>query len=521
MSQGKEPEDLPLSRRGFLRGLGIAIGGVAAGGGASQIAFGQAAIPSGYTFYRLLTVGDAIMNAGNVAAMTPAIMIGNYNSIGSDVSLNTLFFHGTSKVDANHRPIAQPLPAVFRVLVQYQDRKPPLPLGVDVFLISGSRLTEIQGVPQNQLPLFVSKIGTGSGNAQGNFACTIVPQDFGQGPDGSISLNSVPGAYLYNTAAKSWSKVARFGDNAPGGGQYGGIFGDLVLHDDNSVTLVAATTAAPAPTTLGSSRSPARVPLFGGSHALIHVGESGQQELLLKTGDMLPRTNAMIESFGLIDVVRGEHFVAQVTARRSDRLNAPQGTAVVQGRLGGTRRNRVDGLIMHAASPHLVPDAMLKDDTVLLGESILGPRIGAGGRAAIVTHNPAFADGFGESERERMTLVGRDHRHDLIARAGEARGPRVPAALGAPVISSEVPLTYAVQLLDDGVTELFISNGTEKVTILRSLDVVQGATITEINHGYHPAQVDVFGRLAFAAEFLKPNGRPDEIQTSLVIGIPN
>ena len=70
-------------------------------------------------------------------------------------------------------------------------------------------------------------------------------------------------------------------------------------------------------------------------------------------------------------------------------------------------------------------------------------------------------------------------------------------------------------------TELFISNGTEKVTILRSLDVVQGATITEINHGYHPAQVDVFGRLAFAAEFLKPNGRPDEIQTSLVIGIPN
>ena len=182
----------------------------------------------------------------------------------------------------------------------------------------------------------MSKIGTGSGNAQGNFACTIVPQDFGQGPDGSISLNSVPGAYLYNTAAKSWSKVARFGDDAPGGGQYGGIFGDLVLHDDNSVTLVAATTAAPAPTTLGSSKSPARVPLFGGSHALIHVAESGQQELLLKTGDMLPRTNAMIESFGLIDVVRGEHFVAQVTARRSDRLNAPQGTAVVQGRLGGS-----------------------------------------------------------------------------------------------------------------------------------------------------------------------------------------
>jgi hypothetical protein len=444
-------------------------------------------------------------------------MIGNYNSIGSDVSLNTLFFHGTSNVDANNRPAN--LPAVFRVIVQYQDGKPPLPLGVDVFLINGSRISEIQGVPQTQLPLIVSKIGTGSGNAQGNFACTIVPQDFGQGsPDGSISINSVPGAYLYTTATKSWSKVARFGDNAPDGGQYGGIFGDLVLHDDNSVTLVAATTAAPAPTTLGSSTSRTRAPLFGGSHALIHVDESGQSELLLKTGDMLPRTNAMIECFGLIDVVKGEHFVAQVTARRSDLLNAPQGTAVVQGRLGGSRRNRVDGLIMHAASPHLVPDAMLKDDTVLLGESILGPRIGAGGRAALVTHSPVFVSGFGEFERERMTLVGRDHHQDLIARAGDAGGPRVPAALGAPVIGSEVPLTYAVQLLDDGTTELFISNGTEKVTILRSLDVVQGATITEINHGYHPAQVDVFGRLAFAAEFLKTNG---DIETSLVIGIPN
>jgi hypothetical protein len=91
-------------------------------------------------------------------------------------------------------------------------------------------------------------------------------------------------------------------------------------------------------------------------------------------------------------------------------------------------------------------------------------------------------------------------------------------------VSSAVPITYVAELLADGSTQLIVTDGTTKTVILRSGDQIEGKTVTEINHGYHPAQVDILGRLAFAAEFLKnPNGNqndPNNIETSLVIGIP-
>jgi hypothetical protein len=238
---------------------------------------------------------------------------------------------------------------------------------------------------------------------------------------------------------------------------------------------------------------------------------------------MLPGTKAMIESFGLIDVSKGRDFIAQVGARRADILDAKPGTAVLQGRIGLAGASRTDELKLHAASPHLLPESMLKDDTVILGESIIGPRIGARGLAALVTHDPVFGVSIGELERQRFTTISNTGR-DLIVRAGDARGPRTVGSLGAPVVSTEVGISYVAELLEDGSTQLVVTDGTTKTIILRSGDLIEGATVTEINHGYHPAQVDVHGRLAFAAEFLKnPNGdptNPNNIETSLVIGIP-
>ena len=514
MSEQERADEFSVSRRDFLRGLGTALGGVAIGGGVTGAAFGQGGIPSGYTFYRLITVGSVYANQADIGDITPAVMLGSVNGIEGAPSSGVIFFHGKSKATGD--------PIVYRQSVVYRDGNPPLPDGIDVLLSHGATLFNIEGVPPDQLPLLVSTIGTGSGNASGNYATTIAAEDTGEdSEDGSMSLKSLPGAYLYTSETKTWKKVVRFGDQSPDGGKYGGIFGDVVLNDDNSVTLVAATTAPPVGTTYSASSS--RTPAFAGSHALIHIDDASESKLLLKTGDMLPGTNAMIESVGLIDVSRCEHFITQVCARRVDILDAPPGNAVVQGRIGFTGSNRTDGLILHAASPHLLPESMLKNDTVILGESIIGPRVGARGLAALVTHDPVFGVSIGELERQRYTTISHTGR-DLIVRAGDARGPRTVASLGAPVVSTEVQISYVAELLADGSTQLVVTDGATKTVILRSGDLIEGATVTEINHGYHPAQVDVLGRLAFAAEFLKnPKGdptNPNNIETSLVIGIP-
>jgi hypothetical protein len=513
VSEEERADEFSVSRRNFLRGLGTALGGVAIGGGTAGIAFGQGGIPSGYTFYRFITVGDEFANINSIGGITPAVMLGSVNSAVGDPSSGVMFFHGKQKTTGD--------PSVYRVLLDYPAGKPPLPVGIDVLLSQGGSLTSIDGVPDDQLPLLVSNIGTGSGNAVGNYATTISAEDTGEGSqDGGISLKSLPGAYLYTHATKTWKKVVRFGDESPEGGKYGGIFGDIVLNDDNSVVLVAATTDA---ASVSSSSPRSRRPAFAGSHVVVNVDDSGGATLLLKSGDMLPGTNAMIEGFGLIDVSRGRHFIAQVIARRADMLDALPGNAVVQGRVGLGRRDRTDALTLLAASPHLLPQQMLKTDSVILGESIIGPRIGVRGLAALVTHNPGFAGSTGELERQRFTTISGPSKN-LIVRAGDSRGPRSVAALGAPVVSSEVGISYVAELLEDGSTQLVVTDGTTRVVILRSGDSIQGSTVTEINHGYHPAQVDVFGRLAFAAEFFKnANGNPNDpnnIETSIIIGIP-
>ncbi|AXC11915.1 hypothetical protein ACPOL_2599 [Acidisarcina polymorpha] len=514
MSEEERGDEFSVSRRNFLRGLGTALGGVALGGGAVGAAFGQGGIPSGYTFYRLITVGNTYANQNDIGGITPAVMLGSVNSVEGDPSAGVVFFHGTSKATSE--------PTVFRQIVSYRGGTPS-PNGIDVLLTHGSTLTSIEGVPPEQLPLLVSNIGTGSGNASGNYATTIAAEDTGENSeDGSMSLKSLPGVYLYTFATKSWKKVVRFGDPSPDGGKYGGIFGDVVLNDDDSVTLVAATTEPPAGTSYSASASRTRR-AFAGSHALVQVKDSSRSVVLLKSGDMLPGTHAMIESFGLIDVSKGRHFIAQVGARRADILGAKPGTAVVQGRLDFRGNNRGEGLRLHAASPHLLHERMLKTDSVILGESIIGPRIGVRGLAALVTHDPVFASGIGELEKQRFTTISNAGR-DLIVRAGDGRGTRHVAALSAPVVSTEVGISYVAELLEDGSTQLIVTDGTTKTVILRSGDLIEGASVTEINHGYHPAQVDVSGRLAFAAEFLKdPNGDPNNehnIETSLVIGIP-
>lgn len=162
----------------------------------------------------------------------------------------------------------------------------------------------------------------------------------------------------------------------------------------------------------------------------------------------------------------------------------------------------------------------------MLGESIIAPRVGADGRTALVTHNPASVPGVGSLDLQRLAVFEANGRLSEVAVAGDLEDVYDVAAFSSPVVSSESQLTYQAEALADGTTRLIVMDSVTKATatILQSGDKVEEWKITEIHHGYHSAQVDVEGRLAFAAEFLKDPAadpaNPKNIYSSIVVGIP-
>jgi hypothetical protein len=506
------------SRREFLKQVGGALGGVAIAGGFGTNAGAQGAIPSAYKFYRVLVANDG---TNPVQSLTAAVMIGAFNSPGKD-NTDVIYFHGTTTQqfrDGNPS-------ALFKANINYSGARPTI-TSLEVVVAVGDKLQNVVGVPRDQLPIVVGTLGTGSANSLGNYATAIAVEDFGQGTGGSVQVKSSPGVYLFEPLTRTWTKRARFGDPAPDGSKYGGIFGDVVLNDDNSVTLVAATTAQPNLPTFSASPG-SRFSGLVGSHALIQVAPPGSDDsfIVLKSGELLPGTHAILESFGIIDVVKTDYFVAQVAARRPEVSSAAAGTGVVRGRLSEVRANRLDAVTLLSASSHLLPETMIRARRVMLGESIIAPRVGADGRTALVTHNPASVPGVGSLDLQRLAVFEANGRLSEVAVGGDLEDVYEVAAFSSPVVSSESQLTYQAEALADGTTRLIVMDSVTKATatILQSGDKVEEWKITEIHHGYHSAQVDVEGRLAFAAEFLKDPAadptNPKNIYSSIVVGIP-
>jgi hypothetical protein len=522
----KEAEDTRnlVNRRDFLRKLGTALGGVTLIGGGSNLLLGQTALPSGYRFYRVLTTGKPLPFGTNpVKTVGAAVMLGSFEHPQKPVQTDVLYFHGTPTEQAR----AGEPQALFRADLSYKPGSgEPTLTEVLIEVAQGDELTNVSGVPKDELPIVVGTLGIGSANSSAAYATTISVNDYGdQSSDGSVQAKSAPGVYLYDPFTRAWTKVARLGDDSPDGGQYGGFFGDVKLNEDGSVLFAAATTVQPTPPpVVAGSAQRSRVPWYVGSHALVQSipGSPLDSSIILKTGDPLPGTAAVIEGFGLIDAVNGEHYVAQVNAKRLDIFGALAGTAVVRGRLRPTRDlETAPEVDLLAGSPRLFPNGIPRTLDTLVGETIIGPRIGFGGLTAVVTHDALTVPGAGSFDLQRLSTWGRLGR-DLILRAGDV-GASTASALGGPVVSSETAITYVAEPLGDGTTRLLVSNGSETKVILKSGDLIEGVQVTEIHHGYHPAQVDYKGRLAFATEVATPGTdpkNPSNIATCVVIGIP-
>jgi hypothetical protein len=375
--------------------------------------------------------------------------------------------------------------------------------------------------------VFCDRIGTGDVNSLGHFATTIS----GSSDSTTVPLSAAPGVFLVKPELDfdpGWiTQVVRFGDPAPDGSQYGGIFGDVALHDDDSVSFVAYTSGGTT-NNVGADRRKERARRKPRAAAgrptqnLIYVpqGKPRQASILLRSGDLLPQSNGTIRTIGLIDVSQDGYFVAQVGAAPpgAHRL-ARHGTALVNGRIGAHSASyRLLG-----ASPKLsLSRGGIRD--VARGEVIMGPRVARRNFTGYVLH---------EDSHNHKVTTGRRRGNHLLSFSGKAHD------LGRPVGSAGVPvltdtgLSYHTDTLCDGSSALSVSDGVSTRVILKSGDTVDGKVLTDIHQGYHPAQVDDAGRLVFMAEFYQVtpsdpfneddplNQDPDNIITSIVVGIPS
>jgi hypothetical protein len=493
------------SRRDFVKKLGVALGGVSILGHGAARGRALGTIPNGYTFYRVLHA-----NAGGKFGIFPN-QLGNITgsvmmaSAPDNDGIGYVYVHGTVNPQ-----FGAPAHGLFSVGIHF-GVTPPVVVRVLPLAIEGVPL------PVDGNTITPGHIGTGASNALGEYVTTILPNE----PSGTIAVQNSPGVYLFRPGSNlpgEWSRIIGFADPVPDGSFYGGDFGDVALDNDQNLLLAAATTQSPA----------ARVSGFSGSQALIatSLNRVSSGRVVLQTGDLLPHASAAIESIGLIDLAANHNFAAQVTAKQLNPAVTRSGTALIVGNTHAAS----EGQKLVAASTELLSAQLASERNIFSGQTFFGPRVDPREDVAFVTHVGSFQGSIGSNDVEMLGYYSRGAARSLRQTLAMGSDDEV-IGLGAPCIDS-TGLTYGTELLGDGSTRLFISDGDRSQVVLRSEMPVSGipATdppgklpISEILFGQHSTQVDASGRLAFTAEFLRDPKGPlaaSNVITALVIGIP-
>jgi hypothetical protein len=400
---------------------------------------GRSKLPSGYVWHRVLADSEL----DGVEKILPGVMINDRSEI---------IFHTVPSVGGR---------AVYRMRIG-RDRKP------------GASKPQLIVMTGQQLPngVVVDGIAAGDTCRSGAYVTVIRGKKFLE-------------AVYIQWPGKEIEQLIGPTDRIPGPqGRYSGHFGAIDIDNKNQILLVAAYTLP----------GEARQGLF-----LLPKGRRERGRQLLRTGQRIPNSRAILTRLGLIDR-RGDRYIQQIFGRqpkdraRRDLSNEPSGFLI--GRIKKGRK----GARLLVGSKLLKPS---KKRRVIRGEAFVGPRITRKGEAATVVH-----------KKGGHLALHRHHRgrSPRIARTGDRKGRAERAkTISAPIFGPDGLLYY--RAIGQKAMELLVVDGNQRRRILETGDKVGGKRILAINTGWSADQVDRRGRLAFQVEY-------KDGSTAIVVGTP-
>jgi hypothetical protein len=461
------------NRRDFLSLVGVALGGVVLtrgsaygfDGGRWGGSGGGSSLPNGYHFYRILTVNGTGSPLGRIARLDGGVMMNDHSEI---------LFHARN-TDGRY--------GIYELTMDYSGRAP---------VVAGMRTVVEEGdtLPDGRK---VGKIARGDTNANGNFAAVIE------------TTKDTPGVYVEKNKG-GLQPLARFLDPIPaGGGSFGGSFGDLDLHDNDDLLLVGRFS--------GNDRQN-----YQGLFHLPGSQSSDTGELLIRTGQLVPQTGAVLTAIGLIGLHNGGNYVAQMYGMIPNRVSRPRRSGPTTDAVGVQQTVSQPTALFHGVLGSDVSQGTLLSASRRLpgtpaqvrGETIYGPRV-RGNSVAHTTHL--------SNTSQRLTFNGH-----VIAQTGGFSPLKQQIAGVSTSVMGPNGLLYYLLITQQGL-ELCVSNGRSSRTMLARGDVIGGMRVDPIMHAFHSDQADSAGRIAFTVEFNTGPPAPwasglNTGHRAIVVGIP-
>lgn len=465
------------SRRDFMKILGVSLGSaVLAQACGSDSKFSDPTIPNGYVYYRLVTSGDELPGTGGatLARIPGSVMINHVNEI---------YFYGVDSTGAT---------GVYELKVDYSGLRP--------FVWQKRKVVREGDVLKDGA--IVAAINSVDISYSGNFTAvveivadaTVNHADHAEGGNLSRLYREIDDCSL--------EPVAGFLGKLPGmGGAFGATMGDVAMHGDSDISVVA-------------HYSPEDAAISHQGVFYLHQGTvSDRGNLLASTADLIPGAEGSFTGFGLIDVNDKGDFAVQgyggdaenvSTLKSALKSGAPVTAVTVSMIIAGNVKNPAAKVVVGASPALKLSARALKSAVMPAGEMVYGPRMGAAGLVSSIVHL-----------NEGSTALLRNG--SMLASTGGVT-PTGNAILGvATPVVGQSGLLFHMAGTKNG-NELIVNNGDSSRTILTTGDIIEdGFILADFQFGFMPKQSDHRERIVLSADLYDKN---ENSSHALIVGIP-
>ena len=336
-------------------------------------------------------------------------------------------------------------------------------------------------------------------------AVTFSPGDIGGTGTAALRIqtgdNNRVSIYVYKDGQLTplLSQYQRIPSLFPNGEASDTLYGQISVHDDDSILVAPALASAWEHATLGQG--------------LLYLPQASlnSARLVIHQGSLVPDTTATVQTISAFQLHDGGKFIVSGAANppsalRSTVTSTSDGQARTTYLLTGNVNESVSRARLLSADRSLgVSRFRAADSSFANGTVQYNPRIGTDGTTAYILHLSNGVNALYINGSLKLTAKADATGTDLSPSGA------VVTQLSAPVVASD-GCVFCVLGTPKG-QELCVFNGTSAASLLRTGDLIGERTVVTIVLGLAARQVNRSGRIGFRVDF-------SDMSSSIVIGEP-